>query len=95
MPPLNPEQGNAKEPKAGEAAVPAESVSEPIPLLGDPRVDEGHSKPQKCPPDVLAWADRQFSDEEVIAGVREVRETGGLELKDFIREIDKVLSPDD
>jgi hypothetical protein len=92
---MNPEQGNAKEGKAGERTVPAEPVSEPAPLPAGPRTDDEISKPQKCSAEVLAWADRQFSDAEVIAGVREVRETGGLELTEFIREIDQVLSPDD
>jgi hypothetical protein len=80
MPPMHPEQ---------------EPVSEPTSLPNDPRTDNANSKPQKCPPDVLAWADRQFSDEEVMAGVREIQETGGLELKDFFHEVDQVLSPDD
>jgi hypothetical protein len=37
----------------------------------------------------LEWAQRQFSEEEIIAGLREIRETGGLELRDFIHELEQ------
>jgi hypothetical protein len=46
-------------------------------------------------PDFLEWARTQYSDEEIIAGIREVQETGGLELKDFIQEITDIVAPND
>jgi RNA recognition motif-containing protein len=50
---------------------------------------------EKLPPEFLEWARQQYTEEEILAGVREVRESGGLELKDFIHEIDDILSPND
>lgn len=47
----------------------------------------------KLTPEQLAWARNQFTEEEILAGLREFRETGGLELKDFIQEIDDILAP--
>jgi hypothetical protein len=43
---------------------------------------------EKVPPDLLAWARQTFNMEEYLAGVRQIEETGGLELKDFIDEIE-------
>lgn len=45
---------------------------------------------EKVPPEVRAWALEQFSEEEIVAGLREVRETGGLELSDFIHELEQI-----
>lgn len=95
MTPLNPELPHAKGPKAADGTVPAKPVSEPAPLPGGPGGDAGRFEADnKCSPELLAWADRQYSDEEVTAGIREIRETGGLELTDFLQEIDTILSPD-
>jgi hypothetical protein len=39
------------------------------------------------------WARQQFSEEEFLAEVREIEETGGLELKDFIHELEQEAGP--
>jgi hypothetical protein len=39
---------------------------------------------------LLASARAAFSEEEILEGIREVRESGGLELRDFIRELQEV-----
>jgi hypothetical protein len=36
----------------------------------------------------------QFSEEEIVAGLREVRATGGLELRDFIHELEEIADSD-
>jgi hypothetical protein len=95
MTPSNPEHAHGKGPKAEDGTVPAKQVSEPAPLPGGPGGGVGRSEADKCSPELLAWADRQYSDEDVVAGIREIKETGGMELKDFMQEIDSVLSPDD
>jgi RNA recognition motif-containing protein len=60
---------------------------------GEPSSGNGINRPTgKLPPELLEWARRQFTEEEIIAGVREIRETGGVELKDFIEEIEDILS---
>src|SRR6266576_3116914 len=38
--------------------------------------------------DLVEWARRQFTEEEFVAGIREIREKGGLELCDFIHELE-------
>jgi hypothetical protein len=43
----------------------------------------------------MEWARQQFSEEEFVAGLREIRETGGLELQDFIRELEQEAAPRD
>lgn len=57
-------------------------------------LEKGESAAQVSP-DVLEWARQQFSKEEVIADLREIRETGGLELRDFIHELEQAAGPDE
>ena len=59
----------------------------------------GPSKPNgfpfvKVPPEIRAQALEQFSEEEIVTGLREVRETGGLELRDFIHELEEIADSD-
>jgi hypothetical protein len=46
----------------------------------------------KLTPELLEWARGLDTEEEIVAGIREVYETGGLELKDFIQEIIDITS---
>jgi hypothetical protein len=64
--------------------------------LDDPAVPtETNGFPyEKVPPAVRAWALEQFSEEEIVGGLREVRETGGLELSDFIHELEQIADSD-
>jgi hypothetical protein len=43
----------------------------------------------KLPPDLLEWARQSFNEEEFLAGVREIRATGGLEFDDFVKELER------
>lgn len=45
----------------------------------------------KLPPELREWARQLFTDEEILAGLQEIRETGGLELKDFIHELEEIV----
>jgi len=45
--------------------------------------------------EILKWAEQQFTDEEILAGVREIRDHGDLELGDFIHELEQIASDDD
>lgn len=47
----------------------------------------------KLTPEELEWARGLDTEEEILAGIREIRETGGLELKDFFQEIIDAASP--
>lgn len=49
----------------------------------------------KLPKELLEWARQQLSEEEFLAGLREIQESGGLELKDFIQELEQEASPHD
>ncbi len=49
----------------------------------------------KLPPELMEWARQQFNEEEFLAGLREVEETGGVELKDFIQELEQEAGPRD
>jgi hypothetical protein len=43
----------------------------------------------KLPPSLLEWARRTFNEDEFLAGVREIRATGGLEFEDFVKELER------
>jgi hypothetical protein len=40
-------------------------------------------------PEILEWALQQFNEEETVAGMREIRKTGGLELSDFLPDLER------
>jgi hypothetical protein len=44
--------------------------------------------PMKLTPELLEWARNQYSDEELVAALKEFREKGGLELHEFIHELE-------
>jgi len=46
-------------------------------------------------PEFLEWARGQFSEEELAAGLRELEGGGGLELRDFIHELEQAAREDD
>lgn len=48
----------------------------------------------KLTPELLAWARRQFTDEEFAAGLRDIRETGGVELSEFIHDLEQETDSD-
>jgi hypothetical protein len=49
----------------------------------------------KLPPELLAWALQDINEEEIRAGLREIQETGGLELRDFIHELEQIVASHD
>lgn len=44
-------------------------------------------------PEIREWALRQFTEEELADGLRELRERGGLELRDFLPELERMVDP--
>ena len=40
-------------------------------------------------PELLEWARNLYSEEEILAGLNEIRETGGLQFCDFIEELEQ------
>ena len=47
------------------------------------------------PPEILAWALEQHNEQEIAEGLREVRATGGLQLRDFIQELEQAAGTRD
>src|SRR5262245_45633050 len=43
-------------------------------------------------PEFLEWARQQFTEEEIVAALRDFEVTGGLELKDFIHELEEIAA---
>jgi hypothetical protein len=43
-------------------------------------------------PEFREWALRQFTEEEVLAGLREMKTTGGLELPEFLSELEQIVA---
>ena len=58
----------------------------------NPTDAKGEADGAQLTPELLEWARGQFSEEEIVAGLREIRATGGLKLKDFLHEL---THPDD
>jgi hypothetical protein len=47
---------------------------------------------EKLPPALLEWARRTIDEEEIAARIREIEETGGYHLEDFIHEIEEEVN---
>ena len=45
--------------------------------------------PIRLTPELLEWARKQLNEEEIVVGLREIRQTGGLELQDFIHDLER------
>ena len=59
-----------------------------------PRWDLRHrrsSRPRTCRRKSSNGHAINHSDEEILAGIREVQDTGGLELRDFIHELEAIV----
>jgi hypothetical protein len=64
-------------------AVPSASASPRRTVAADEQLSVGRLSPA-----LLEWARQQFDEEEFRLGLEEVRETGGLEVKGFIQELE-------
>jgi hypothetical protein len=52
-------------------------------------------RPELPTPEVVEWARQQYTEEDIVAGLREVRETGGRELRDFLGELEQTAGTND
>jgi hypothetical protein len=43
---------------------------------------------ERIPPDILEWARQTLDEAEFLAHVREIEATGGVQLEDFIAELE-------
>ena len=46
-------------------------------------------------PELRQWASQQFTDQDFVAGIREIQETGGFEFRDFLKELEKAAGIND
>ena len=46
-------------------------------------------------PEIKKWALEQFSEEELFAGLEEIRQTGGLQIQDLLAVFDEVATKDE
>lgn len=58
-------------------------------LNGEVLPAAGNLASGKPSPELMEWARANFNEEEFLAGLREVEADGGLELKDFIKELEQ------
>ena len=88
--------------RSRESVAEAEAASQP--LIFAPELAElwewarryFSSLPQRVTPELLEWARREFSkrsEAELLAEIREIQTTGGLELKDFIHDLEQEVAP--
>lgn len=62
-------------------------------MTPDP-ADSPESFPREpIPPDLLAWAQQTFNEEEFLADMREIERTGGVRFEDFITEVEERAKP--
>ena len=54
---------------------------------GTDQIPPGHH----LPPALREWLCQQINEEEILADLQELREKGGLELKDFLPELEQVV----
>jgi hypothetical protein len=57
------------------------------------RQENGSMTIYPVPSEVLDWARATHNEEDYIAVLREIEKTGGLELKDFIHELEQGAAP--
>ena len=67
------------------AAVNGQNPSQP----GATPIQDQASRETSLSPELREWLLRQFTEEEAIAALRELREKGGLELREFIQELEQ------
>ncbi len=91
--------GRMDAPEANAApaqANPDDAAGGPERRNGMPPQDEAQGpQPMKLTPELLEWYRQNTNMEEMIAQLREVQETGGLELEDFLPELEKEFGLDE
>jgi hypothetical protein len=75
--------------KAAKPVTPPETVG---PFAESP--EEGAARERKetrLTPELRAWLLQQSTEEEIVVGLRELREKGGLEFHEFVQELEQVV----
>jgi hypothetical protein len=72
-------------------SAPNDNVDPNQPPKPDP--PPGFAKSAPLSAELLEWARQQFDEEETTAGIREIRETGGLALDEFFDGLQEAAIP--
>jgi hypothetical protein len=48
---------------------------------------------ERIPPEILEWARQTFDEEDFLRQVREIEATGGVQLEDFLAELEARARP--
>jgi hypothetical protein len=56
-------------------------------------MNQPDQEPEPIPitPEIREWALKHFDEEEVLAELLELREKGGLEFHEFVRELEQIV----
>jgi hypothetical protein len=60
-------------------------------MTPDPVPDSELPAPVPVSPELLAWARQTFNVQEYLEGVRDIETTGGMQLEDFIGELEDIV----
>ena len=52
----------------------------------------GPEQVSRITPELREWARQQFTDEEIVAGLHELREKGALDLREFLDELEQIVA---
>ncbi len=55
---------------------------------------QGRPVARRLTPEELEWAKAQYTDEEILDGYREIQRTGGLQLADFLPDLERAARGD-
>ena len=66
--------------------------SEQIRKQSAPQTSTAPPKPVTPTPEILEWARNLFTEEEALAGLREIRQTGGLKFSEVIQGLEPPAS---
>jgi hypothetical protein len=62
-----------------------------VPVHADGQLASEQWETVRLTPELRQWALQLFTEEEILAGLRELREQGGLELRDFLPELEQIV----
>jgi len=60
---------------------------------GSERAPKNNRLSEPIDPKIVKWARQELNVKVTTAGLREIRQTGGLELDDFIRDLEREALP--
>jgi len=84
--------GKSTGPATATPTPPKQEQELPAENLTPEMLEWARQQMENLTPEMLEWARQQINVEEALAGLREINETGGLELRDFIQELEQLAA---